>query len=139
MKLEALDTLTEVRQAQEERLRESGEWEVDLAALRQRKAEGERMKEESRQGSSIPPSSFRLHPSAFSPQPSALPPVLDAYEDGACWRVWCVYCQQWHSPGRGAGHRVAHCHTPTSPYLQTGYTLRYAGAFTAARRREGRG
>ena len=56
-------------------------------------------------------------------------PILDAYDDGAQLRVWCVYCKRWHNHGRGPGsdgHRVAHCIEDT-PYSACGYVLRTVG------------
>jgi hypothetical protein len=53
-------------------------------------------------------------------------PVLDAYDDGKQYRVWCVYCKRWHYHGRQEGDRAAHC-APDSPYTASGYVLRLAG------------
>jgi len=44
----------------------------------------------------------------------------------AFWCPWCK-CEHTHGagaePGNGDGHRVAHCHTPDSPFIDTGYVL----------------
>jgi len=81
-------------------------------------------------------------------------PVLAAHrsDDGIHLTVWCAHCQRDHYHGRhsnqtdclfdghgpdwphghpctcptgtGDGHRAAHCHDESSPYYDTGYTLR---------------
>jgi hypothetical protein len=38
-------------------------------------------------------------------------------------RMWCAWCDRWHSHGPGYGHRAAHCRNGRSPYLRTGYVL----------------
>ena len=38
-------------------------------------------------------------------------------------RVWCCWCDRWHSHSPGYGHRAAHCHNDASPYSDTGYVL----------------
>lgn len=38
------------------------------------------------------------------------------------WKMWCKYCEMWHSHGPGEGHREAHCNKET-PYVQHGYNL----------------
>ena len=54
-------------------------------------------------------------------------PVLPAHPtEHGDWRVWCVYCDRWHQHGAVPGHRAAHCHVTTSPYLRTGYVLELA-------------
>jgi hypothetical protein len=46
------------------------------------------------------------------------------------WRFRCTYCDAYHHHGGpvasdgSLGHRVAHCHDKTSPYMETGYMLR---------------
>lgn len=56
-------------------------------------------------------------------------PVLDAQVvDHDRWRVWCAFCERWHTHSASPGHRVAHCHNPASPYADTGYVLRRAAA-----------
>lgn len=45
---------------------------------------------------------------------------------GSQWSIWCVYCDREHLHGAGSGHRVAHCTSPTSPYLRTGYVIELA-------------
>lgn len=124
LKLEALETLAEVRQEAEERVRESGELFLEWDTWRQLQAQ--RARHGRPQADAAP----------GAREPDGAAPVLDAYEDGTCWRVWCRYCHVWHTHSRGAGHRVAHCLVAESPYRQTGYTLRDAGPFTAARRRQ---
>lgn len=73
------------------------------------------------------------HPfSNFKPET----PTLPAYDTGRHVIVWCSYCRDWHSHGRGNGgsdgdgHRWAHCWSANSPYDKTGYFLRYAGPAT---------
>jgi hypothetical protein len=53
------------------------------------------------------------------------------------WSFWCPHCCAYHHHGGQPdqtgeiGHRVAHCHVPTSPFRATGYILvngRRAGA-----------
>ena len=51
-------------------------------------------------------------------------PVLDAYATDNQWRVWCKYCDHWHSHGASPGYRVAHC---MGKGYEHGYILRYAG------------
>lgn len=72
------------------------------------------------------------------------PPTLDAYaiiaDDGTpLWKVWCDHCRIWHTHAAEPGHRVAHCFDrvdgwgklkPPSPYVATGYVLRYAGEWS---------
>jgi len=57
--------------------------------------------------------------------------LVDAYElkDGNL-RMFCQHCFAWHQHGSGAGHRIAHCLDPDSPYKPGGYVLRLAGPFT---------
>ncbi len=38
-------------------------------------------------------------------------------------KFYCEFCKIIHHHGRGAGHRVAHCHNSKSPFDKTGYTL----------------
>jgi hypothetical protein len=54
-------------------------------------------------------------------------PTLPAYDDGYNYKVWCEHCRRWHLHGRIDGHRVAHCHRPSSPYDRTGYIIQKAG------------
>ena len=54
-------------------------------------------------------------------------PVLDAYDDGFNYKVWCAFCRVWHLHGRVNGHRVEHCYWPLSPYMKTGYFIRKVG------------
>jgi hypothetical protein len=73
---------------------------------------------------------------------STEPPVLDAFRytnaQYQSWLVvWCAPCARWHwhgtcgpIPGRGDGHRVAHCFVTDSPYHCTGYVLREVGTIT---------
>ncbi len=39
------------------------------------------------------------------------------------WTFDCDHCGVPHLHGAGAGHRAAHCTSPSSPYQQTGYIL----------------
>lgn len=39
------------------------------------------------------------------------------------WRFYCEYCRCYHHHGDMAGHRVAHCSNPKSPFMETGYIL----------------
>ncbi|CAH2606531.1 conserved protein of unknown function (plasmid) [Rhodovastum atsumiense] len=73
-------------------------------------------------------------------------PILPAYRVGSdTYVIWCTHCRRWHRHGAAmAGHRVAHCTTPRSPYSATGYVLEDAGPATDAiladmRRRKPRG
>lgn len=64
-------------------------------------------------------------------------PRLGAVASGNVWKVWCVYCERWHTHGPGAGHRAAHCDSvkfdqdgrwgeissEENPYIETGYIL----------------
>jgi hypothetical protein len=60
------------------------------------------------------------------------PVVLCERVDDIRWRFRCPFCREYHVHGSGAagkeieGHRVAHCHEPTSPFLETGYILKAA-------------
>ncbi|MGH3774698.1 MAG: hypothetical protein ACRDRR_03015 [Pseudonocardiaceae bacterium] len=86
------------------------------------------------------------------------PPVLPAYRDGACLRVWCAHEAVWHihggcngtcaaalpryrglhcecPPGTADGLRAAHCTCPRLRAQHAAYTLREVGPFTAAVRR----
>ena len=56
-------------------------------------------------------------------------PTLDAYSTKTDYKVWCRYCQKWHIHGQGDGHRMAHCYLRTSPYMETGYFIKLAGAW----------
>ena len=38
------------------------------------------------------------------------------------WSFRCPHCNEVHTHGAGAGHRVAHCH-PDSPFKEMGYFL----------------
>jgi hypothetical protein len=52
-------------------------------------------------------------------------PVFLCDEVGDQWTFWCPFCrcQHWHSAG--AGHRVAHCHSPEgTAAFDRGYILR---------------
>jgi hypothetical protein len=52
-------------------------------------------------------------------------PELDAWQtdkDGHL-AVWCQYCKAWHRHGAPAGHRIAHCWNPKSPYRESDYVL----------------
>ena len=40
------------------------------------------------------------------------------------WSFWCPFCRTWHRHGPGAGHKVAHCTEPDSPFKKTGYHVR---------------
>jgi hypothetical protein len=61
-----------------------------------------------------------------SPEP---PTVLVERVSDTSWRFWCPYCRTYHvhagggPDGASLGHRVAHCHVPTSPFLKGGYIL----------------
>jgi len=52
--------------------------------------------------------------------------------DGKIIRIWCPFCNRWHSHGWGADdaahrngtHRVAHCHDEKSPFSHTGYFVK---------------
>ena len=55
-------------------------------------------------------------------------PTLNAHRvtDGLgreLWAVWCDHCDDWHWHGPLAGHRIAHCHDPASPYEARGYNI----------------
>jgi hypothetical protein len=52
-------------------------------------------------------------------------------QDCETWRFWCDHCNKWHSHGAGAGHRLAHCHKPGSPYERTGYFIELKDSVTA--------
>jgi hypothetical protein len=78
-----------------------------------------------------------------------LPAFLDRSPSNCnVWRVWCDYCQRWHTHGAGGkdedpmktlGHRVAHC-KPGGPYEGRGYHLVYGGLWQElppAMRRQG--
>jgi hypothetical protein len=54
-------------------------------------------------------------------------------------KVWCDYCRVWHGHGEPAGHRVAHCLNPDSPYRRGGYDLEVVGDFTEEVRASKRG
>lgn len=61
-------------------------------------------------------------------------PVLPAYVDADCLRVWCIHCRCWHVHGLPAGHRGSHCFKADSPYRQTGYFLRIVGQWQGERK-----
>jgi hypothetical protein len=63
------------------------------------------------------------------PTLNALP--VDAFTDQ--WKVWRRYCETFHFHGAINGHRVAHCHKDSSPYLKTGYI--FAGPVSTHERR----
>jgi len=56
-------------------------------------------------------------------------PTLKGYVSGGQIHVWCPFCCRWHHHGTGnsatihKGHRVAHCYSEDSPFIQTGYYL----------------
>jgi hypothetical protein len=53
-------------------------------------------------------------------------PTLEAMPVDGCtdqWKVWCQYCETFHFHGAIDGHRVAHCHTDSSPYKRSGYII----------------
>lgn len=50
---------------------------------------------------------------------------------------WCPFCKKWHRHGIGAGHRVAHCTNPNSPYSGTGYIIKMMSKSELRRIREG--
>ena len=74
----------------------------------------------------------------FDPAAPSLPAHL-AYDHRRkvyLWRVWCDYCNRWHTHAAGRkgdnpmlelGFRCAHCYRPESPYMETGYNLIYGG------------
>lgn len=45
-------------------------------------------------------------------------------------QFWCPFCRRYHvhgggkNPGDGDGHRAAHCHERSSPFLASGYILK---------------
>lgn len=39
-------------------------------------------------------------------------------------KVWCTYCEKYHSHGFPEGHRAAHCTNLNSPYHKTGYFIK---------------
>jgi hypothetical protein len=43
---------------------------------------------------------------------------------GVTWTFWCPFCRRRHIHGAVAGHRVAHCIRPDSPFKRGGYILR---------------
>lgn len=45
-------------------------------------------------------------------------------KEGSQLTFYCDYCRTNHFHGLGGGHRGAHCHVPTSPYLKRGYVLK---------------
>jgi hypothetical protein len=55
-------------------------------------------------------------------------PTLPAWPspDGKQWKVWCPHCRRYHFHGPPAGHRVAHCTRPDSPFRGTGYFIELA-------------
>lgn len=57
------------------------------------------------------------------------PVVVSAWEDPKTHflRMWCGACRQLHRHGEGDGHRWAHCHVETSPYIARGYVLQRVG------------
>ena len=59
-------------------------------------------------------------------------PSLPAWHHGSDLLTWCQYCRRYHWHGGPAGHRVAHCRTPASPYARSGYELIDAGPAPAA-------
>lgn len=62
-------------------------------------------------------------------------PVLLAYPGSSGgWRVWCDWCERWHTHGAGEGHRVAHCACRKSPYADSGYRLELADGPAPKRR-----
>ncbi|GAI86261.1 unnamed protein product [marine sediment metagenome] len=45
--------------------------------------------------------------------------------------VWCPHCRKYHIHGLGGGqdpgvpqHRVAHCSSDSSPFIETGYYIK---------------
>jgi hypothetical protein len=61
--------------------------------------------------------------------PAKLPIVLCELASDRSWQFWCPFCHEYHVHGGGhngtdLGHRAAHCHEPTSPFLATGYILK---------------
>jgi hypothetical protein len=67
-------------------------------------------------------------------------PVLPAYKTPQrdTWKVWCDWCDRWHTHGAGEGHRCAHCACARSPFKDTGYNLVLVDE-PAPRRRQARG
>ena len=58
-------------------------------------------------------------------------PILNAYDHSpGIWKVWCRYCDRWHSHGAAPGYRAAHCHN-SDHYAS--YSLRYAGEWPGDR------
>ncbi len=58
-------------------------------------------------------------------------PIVAAYTDESkhlCF--WCNYCDEWHYHGINEGHRLAHCFSERSPFLQNGVVLHNSGEYT---------
>ena len=57
-------------------------------------------------------------------------PVLEGFIEGNQLSVWCPHCRKYHIHGFGGQdpaalhHRVAHCSSDSSPFLETGYYIK---------------
>ena len=66
--------------------------------------------------------------------------VLKAYHHKNQLWVWCSHEKRWHHHGNNgdsrfignAGHRIAHCRDPLSPYKNEGYFLNVIGKMDSA-------
>lgn len=39
--------------------------------------------------------------------------------------VWCPYCVSYHFHGKEEGYRTPHCINPQSPFLESGYIVKF--------------
>jgi hypothetical protein len=66
----------------------------------------------------------------MQPTPVVLCERVRSSSDIPTWKFWCPFCRSYHVHGGepdhngDIGHRVAHCHEPSSPFRNTGYSLR---------------
>jgi predicted GIY-YIG superfamily endonuclease len=59
-------------------------------------------------------------------------PAMRVHRGGCCWKVWCVYCRDFHVHGADMSHRSAHCTAKDSPYSDGGYIGVQSAATTDA-------
>jgi predicted GIY-YIG superfamily endonuclease len=59
-------------------------------------------------------------------------PAMRIHRGGCCWKVWCVYCRDFHVHGADMSHRSAHCTAKDSPYSDGGYIGVQSAATTDA-------
>ena len=81
-----------------------------------------------RETASMPSNQFLLQITRSTIRLTQLP----AYRIGMGWAVWCDHCLRYHRHGNAAGHRLAHCDRPGSPYTAAGYILVDAGPAPAS-------